>query len=313
MTDETPMPPPLIIDTHFHLYRNAAEGEAGKAGYEIWEYGPNDQVRFSARPGDYASAVDALESSGTSHAVVTNLLDVVRPGVAPADDLVDFNHWLCDEIAARDPRFIPLIGVDPNYLSVADNVAHLELMARDHGAQGIKLHPPLQRLDFEDRAIWPIIETCARLDLAIVSHSGPSRDGSGRGEPDSFRPILSAFPTLRIVLAHMGGATWRQLPGVARDFSHVQFDLCEIVEQTGAPRAPSTEELSALIREVGPGRVMMGSDFPWYDIDHTIDLVLGLPGLSTHEKHGILGANAARFFRLTPARMPSIGGSPGPG
>lgn len=289
---------PLIVDTHFHLYRSAAEGEAGKAGYEIWEYGPNDDVHFSSRPGDYASAVEALESSGTSFAVVTNLLDTVRPGVSPADDLVAFNRWLCDEVAARDPRFIPLIAVDPTFMSVADNVTHLEAMAAHHGAQGIKLHPPLQRLDFGDPTIWPIIEACARLDLVIVSHSGPSRDGSGRGEPDAFRPILEQFASLRIVLAHMGGAAWRTLPGVARDFPHVHFDLCEIIEQLGAPQAPTADELARLIREVGVERVMMGSDFPWYDIDHTVERVLGLPGLSQDEQLAILGLNAARFFRL---------------
>lgn len=289
---------PLIVDTHLHLYRTAEEGEASKSGYEIWEYGPNPDVRFSARPGDYASAVDALENSGTSYAVVTNLLDAIRPGVAPGEDLVAFNRWLCDDVAANDSRFIPLIAVDPRYLSVEANVAHVEEMAADHGACGIKLHPPLQRLDFADRAIWPIIEVCSRLDLVIVSHSGPSRDGSGLGEPQAFRPILDAFPSLRIVLAHMGGAAWRQLPGIARDYPHVQFDLCEIVEQLGAPRAPSPGELSALIRNVGVERVMMGSDFPWYDIDHTVERVLSLPGLSADEARLILGDNAVRFFRL---------------
>ena len=57
------MAAPLIVDTHLHLYRNVEEGEAGKVGYEIWEYGPNPDVHFSDRPGDYASAVEALESS----------------------------------------------------------------------------------------------------------------------------------------------------------------------------------------------------------------------------------------------------------
>ena len=292
------MAAPLIVDTHLHLYRNVEEGEAGKVGYEIWEYGPNPDVHFSDRSGDYASAVDALESSGTSFAVVTNLLDTVRPGVSPAEDLIAFNHWLCDDIAAKDSRFIPLIGVDTNYMSVAKNVAHLDEMATGHGAAGVKLHPPLQRLDFADQAIWPIIETVARLDLAIVSHAGPSRDATGFGEPESFRPILDAFPSLRIVLAHMGGAAWRQLPAVARDYPHVYFDLCEIVEQLGAPNAPDPEEMSALIRVVGVERVMMGSDFPWYDIDHTIERLMALPGLSANEKHMILGENAARFFRL---------------
>ena len=51
-----------------------------------------------------------------------------------------------------------------------------------------------------------------------------------------------------------------------------------------------------LIRAVGPGRVMMGSDFPWYDIGHTVTLVRELSGLSDTEKRGILGENALRFL-----------------
>lgn len=289
---------PLIVDTHMHLYRSAEEVAAAKVGYQIWEYGEREDVHFSNRSGDLASAIDGMEVADCRVAVVTNLHDVPRPGVPVQDDLVAFNRWLCG-VARDDPRFYPLIAVDPNVMSVAENVAHLEQMARDEGARGIKLHPPVQRLDFADRSLWPIFETCRRLDLVIVSHSGPSSDGSGRGTPESFRPVLDAFPGLRLVLAHMGGQSWRQLPAIARDYPWVHFDLCEIVEWLGASLAPTQEEFVGLVREVGPGKVMMGSDFPWYDIDHTVDLVHDLPGLTVAEKHALLGENAARFFRLS--------------
>ncbi len=292
------MTSPLVIAAHMHLYRSADEGATGKAGYQIWEYGDKANVHFSRRSGDVASAIDAMDAAGCQVAVVANLLDVPRPGVPLRDDLVAFNRWLC--AAARDDaRFYPLIAVDPAIMTVGENVEHLEQMARDEGARGIKLHPPVQRLDLDDRAIWPIFETCARLGLVIVSHSGPSRDGSRRGTPESFRSVLAAFPTLRIVLAHMGGQSWRQLPAIARDYPTVHFDLCEIIEWLGATQAPTRAELAELIRTVGPDRVMMGSDFPWYDIDRSVDLVLDLPGLSMAERHAILGENAARFFRLS--------------
>jgi len=47
-----------------------------------------------------------------------------------------------------------------------------------------------------------------------------------------------------------------------------------------------------MIREIGPERVMLGTDFPWYDLDRTVELVMDLPVLSTEEKEQILGANA---------------------
>src|SRR3989304_47800 len=82
--------------------------------------------------------------------------------------------------------------------------------------------------------------------------------------------------------------------GVSRAPSHppstpsptVSFGRCEVSEWLGAPTAPSPAQMTDLIRAVGPQRVMMGSDFPWYDIDHTVGRVLELPGLSAEEKDG---------------------------
>jgi len=67
---------------------------------------------------------------------------------------------------------------------------------------------------------------------------------------------------------------------------------------TGAPNAPTDEDLARMIREIGPERVMLGTDFPWYDLDRTVDLVMRLPVLSTGEKEQILGANAVGLLGL---------------
>lgn len=286
-----------IVDAHMHLYRSPEEGEHAKAAYRIWEYGEHTGVHFSPHDGDVESALRAMDEAGAAVAIITNLLDVVRPDVAPADDLRALNHWLCN-LAAVEPRFLPLIAVDPNYHSVEASIEHLEDMVAKHGALGIKIHPPMQRFDLTDKTIWPIFETCVRLDVVVVSHTGPSVDGWGGGEPNTFRPVLDAFPSLRVSLAHLGGGSWRQVPALARDYPQIVFDLCEIIEWTGAPNAPSQIEMAQLIQAVGPHRVMMGSDFPWYEIDHTVERVRALPGLSAAEKDQILGDNAAGFFRL---------------
>ena len=44
--------------------------------------------------------------------------------------------------------------------------------------------------------------------------------------------------------------------------------------------------------------LMLGTDFPWYDLGRTVELVMGLPLLSTGEKEQILGANAAGRLAL---------------
>lgn len=286
----------VIVDTHVHLYRSANEGQRAKASYEIWEYGEHGEPTFADWSGDPGDAVRAMDAAGVRYAVVTNMLDDIAAYDDPGAELVAFNEWLCD-LAGREPRFVPCLGVDPASLPVSDLVDHLRAMA-PRGTAGIKLHPPVHRIDLSDESFWPVLETCQELGLRVVSHSGPSREGVQYGEPDAFRPILDAFPRLRLVLAHLGGAAWRQVPRLADDYPGVAFDCCEIIEWLEATRAPSRQQFVELLRHVGTDRVMMGSDFPWYDMAHTVELVRGLPGLSDAERDAILGGNAVRFFGL---------------
>ena len=114
--------------------------------------------------------------------------------------------------------------------------------------------------------------------------------------PEAFVSVMKAFPDLRLVLAHMGGGSWRQLPEFAEAHPNAYYDICEIIEWTGAPMAPTDLDLAKLILKVGVERVMMGSDFPWYSILHTVERVNELPLLTDEQKTLILGGNALDFL-----------------
>jgi predicted TIM-barrel fold metal-dependent hydrolase len=126
----------------------------------------------------------------------------------------------------------------------------------------------------------------------------PARDGVPFAEVPAFAPMLREFRGLTVVLAHLGGGKWRETLAVAEAFPHVAFDLCEIIEWAGAPGAPTAAELATLIRAIGPDRVVLGSDYPWYEPARTAELVDSLPVLSRAERDAILGENAARILRL---------------
>jgi predicted TIM-barrel fold metal-dependent hydrolase len=288
---------PLVVDSHLHLYRSSDEAEQERSSYETWEYGPSDRVSFSQRSGDPEGALAALADAGASAAIVVNLLTVTKANVDRRSDLVSFNTWLC-ELARDEPRFVPFIGIVPDLFPGDEAVAHVAEMVELHGAAGIKIHPVAHGWPVWDPLTWPVFALCESRGLGVIAHSGPSRIDPQCGQPNAYRSLLSAFPSLRIVLAHMGGGAWVQLPSIARDFPNAAFDLCEIVAWLGAPKAPSARELVSLIRQVGIHRVLMGSDFPWYDIDDTVATVLDLPGLTSSERSAILGENAARFFDL---------------
>jgi predicted TIM-barrel fold metal-dependent hydrolase len=311
---------PVKVDVHMHLYPSAASGDWWKSGYEIWEYGDKDGVTFSRFSGTVDDALQAMEEAGFSHGIVVNLLSVdlfreealallpdglhgdERARAAAeieatiADRFRAFNRWLVDALAPVR-QLTPYVGVDPWALTPEENVEHLRDMA-DRGARGIKLHPVAQRFEPDDPRMRPVYDTCEELGLVVLSHTGSAPGGEPFAEPRAFAEVLRAHPRLEVVLAHLGGGSWRQTVALAQAFPQVGFDLCEIVEWTGAPNAPGEEDLARMIREIGPERVMLGTDFPWYDLGRTVELVMGLPLLSTEEKERILGANAAGRLAL---------------
>jgi len=315
------MSKPIIIDAHVHVYRNREQGLLIKENYEIWEYGTKAEVCFSAYSGDLEDVLRAIDDAGASRAVVVNMFAIsiarseaiaeLPEGLDEAqkeealkaidasmgERLKTFNIWACD-IAKEHPQLVPFVAADPWVLSIEEMQTHIREMVDCQGAKGIKVHPVLQRFYMYDERMLPIYRICVEMGIPIIAHSGPSRDVNQYAEPKSFAKTLKAFPELRLVLAHMGGGAWRQLLELAQAYPNAYFDCCEIMEWTGAPNAPTNHELAQLILDVGPERVMMGSDFPWYDIDHSVERVMELPLLSTEQKEALLGANAIRILGL---------------
>jgi predicted TIM-barrel fold metal-dependent hydrolase len=81
-------------------------------------------------------------------------------------------------------------------------------------------------------------------------------------------------------------------------YPNAYFGCSEILEWTGGSTAPILEDVARLIREIEPERVMMGSDFPWYDLHRAIELVERLPMLSEQQKEGIIGPNAVDILKI---------------
>ena len=290
---------PILIDSHLHIYETKEEGRSSKEGYQIWEYGEKSDVKFSKYDGDVEDALDAMDKAGFSKAVVVNLFGSSgqEKGPALAEELKAYNRWGCD-VAAPQDSLVAYINADPFILPGDEMAAHIRDMVQNHGARGVKLHPVTQRFEMGDPRMAPTYETCQDLGIPIVSHSGPERAGSAFGTPKAYASVLENYPDLTMVLAHLGGGAWTETLEIAQAYPHAYFDCCEIMEWTGGTNAPTYEQLGELIKGIGPERVVMGSDFPWYDLDRSIDIVMGLPGLAQEEKEGMLGANAVRILGL---------------
>lgn len=309
-----------LVDVHVHLYPDAGTGRRAKESYQIWEYGEGPSVVFDTSDGVIEDIGSRYEDAGFDHAVVLQLFDVaaeraealrrLEAGLSAAQRhqsaleleealavaLMDANRWVV-ATAAGHRRLTAYVCIDPVLLSPTHLGPHLREMAA-LGARGVKLHPVAQGCRPDDERLWSLYDICCELDLVVLSHSGPGHRGDATARPSEFAAVMQRWPHLRLVLAHLGGAAWEEAAALAASFPQVVFDVSEIVEWAGAANAPSRQQLSDLIGDVGPQRVMLGSDFPWYEPAVTADKVSTLPGLGAYERAAILGENALAHLRL---------------
>jgi predicted TIM-barrel fold metal-dependent hydrolase len=294
-----------------HLYRDAAEGRQVVGEYAIVEYGEGDGVRLGDRAGTVEDALAALRAGGVDHGCALNSFELPGHPMAPADgwpatpphpefaaELRAVDEWIC-AVGAEHPELLAFVTVNPAVQDAAEAAAHVASMADDHGARGLKLHTIALRAFPGEVALAPTFAVCEARSLPVVAHCGPDGHGAGWALPGAFAPVLERHPGLPLVLAHLGGAAWREVAELATAFPSARFDLSEIASWSGhAPGAPSPAELSALIGEIGPERVLLGSDFPWYEPGDVVAAVEALPGLGDEERAAILGGNAAALLGL---------------
>ena len=311
----------IRVDAHAHLYRTPEEGYAEKTGYEVWEYGEQADVHQTECVGTVDELLLQMQSTGVNKAIIVNLFSAaVRRKVAvealpeglteyekekrTADidawvrsEIISFNKWNCD-LSQQHPELVAFVAADINALPGPLCAEHITDMIENHVAAGVKLHGAYQDFDMSDKRLWPTYHVCQELNVPIIAHSGPDRESRGFAEPRAFAKMLDSFPQLRVVIAHLGGGSWGQTLDIAKAYPNTFFDCCEIIAWTQSENGPTEQQLAQLIRDIGSSRVMMGSDFPWYDLDYSIDRVFSLPILSMEEKERIIGANAVDILGL---------------
>jgi hypothetical protein len=302
----------MRIDTHLHAYADAAQGAYDLSAYPIVEYGELAGVRFAGVAGTVDDALAALDAGGFDYAALLGSYELPalphppegarhwpQPPAFPelAGELVAYNRWLCD-VGAAHPRLLPFVTANPAVAGADDAEAHLDEAFGDWGARGLKLHPIAIRTYPDDPGLAGVYAACERAGVPIVFHGGPDVRGYGWSVPERFAALAAARPGLAVIVAHLGGAAWREAAALAAAAPHLVFDLSEIVNWIGAPQAPTAEEVVSLVRAIGVERVLLGSDFPWYSPVDTVSAVEALPGLSAAERDAILGENAARLLRL---------------
>jgi hypothetical protein len=301
-----------VVDLHTHTYPRAEIGRQAMAG-EGW----------SPYAGTVPELKAAMARGGIVAAVMANLTPVpemreAARGRLPARlvgaeraatearlreelcaRLVRRNRWTL-EVAAADPALVPFVGLDPSVMSPGELRDELEACI-EAGARGVKLHPIVQRMAPATAALWPVYELCQERGLLVLFHSGflGRSEWNAHARPTAFAEVLEAFPTLGVILAHLGRGHFEETVAVAARFPQLVFDTCAVITAADVPWRLADADAVALLRQVGVDRVCFGSDYPWFDPAADAARIAGLPGLTDGERAAILGDNARRLLDAT--------------
>ncbi|MBU1748665.1 MAG: amidohydrolase family protein [Chloroflexi bacterium] len=283
---------PMIVDMHVHLFPTQEVGkqivteiqETYGAGYH--SYGtPDEYLADMARAGiDYG----------------------VMVSFAPDHQLKNTNFWTTaitrpkKSGPAAYPMLIPFVSVSPT-MKGRTPVEELEFRLK-WGMRGVKIHPIAQGFAPDDERMWPVYQWLVARNLPILTHSGINvveNEQTDLARPRRWLPALKDFPSLRLILAHMGGGFWDEAIDIVRTYPQVMLDTAIALTAVELRNKNWLDDTGAveMIRAVGADHVLFGSDYPWIDPAGDVARIRSLP-LTDGEIRLILGENAARILRL---------------
>ncbi|RFU21994.1 TIGR03086 family metal-binding protein [Geodermatophilus marinus] len=227
-----------VPDTGGHVLLDGAVATAdgewdnnGGADHRLWiGLDPVDSHVHVRTPGldemGFESLRVALASGGMTHGLVSWQ-----------------DNAFVDGVAAGVPWLTRLVWVSPG----GPDPDEVRRRLAD-GAVGLKLHPSYDEYPADTPALDPFLRVAAETGVPVTVHTAP-----GPSDPDLIRRLAERFPTVPVVLYH----TFLGLPEGRRRAARHARELPNLHLETSWCRS---EEVRRLIDEVGPDRVLFGSD-----------------------------------------------------
>jgi predicted TIM-barrel fold metal-dependent hydrolase len=204
--------------------------------------------------------------------------------VAESPENVEIINNFTASVCAEHPALIPFGALHKDMGHPLEEIERIERL----GFKGIKFHPDMQRFNIDDEGMFEIYSMLEGR-LPVLFHCGDNRFSFSH--PKRLRRVLTLFPRLTAVAAHLGGwSLFEQAVDHLLDKS-CYLDMSSSVMFLGKQRA---EEL---IRLYGAERIVFGSDYPMWNPAEEYRVFLGL-SLSQEEKDLISFQNALRILQI---------------
>lgn len=242
--------------------------------------------------------VDAHNHIGVRHGAAQSGLELLTKmdavGVEMAvilpfvEGTVD-NSVIAREAATDPDRLIPFCSVNP--WDGEDAIAEMRHCVEELGFKGVKLHPTLHGYRLGDHGLVdPVFAAARDLGIIVTSHGASDLYNN----PAEFSAMAGAFPEVPLLMVHMG-YFWETDLAIEMSGKHRNLYL-------DTSRAPIFEIMQA-IREIGPEKVIWGTDSPFVDYQLEFTKMSRIQDPAAYEL--VIGGNITRLLQEVPGRAPS--------
>ena len=251
----------MIIDAHTHLGSDIYAGEkTGRSDLEAIQ-------RYQ----------QVLASVGIDKGFTFMLAGLFMDPQAGNDDLARARDVFSEMI-------IPWGTVDP-YWEEKKLRAELNRCIHVLGFAGFKFHPWIQGFSLTDPGMEIVAEECAALQVPVTFHDGTPMNCTALQVVYYAR----AHPQLHVLSAHAGlREGWRDVIEPAKELENYWICLC----------GPTQQGIQTLYDELGPGKLLFGSDGGAFHPATTADYLRRIRALKAppEDIDKILGLNALKLI-----------------
>lgn len=196
----------------------------------------------------------------------------------------DFNNDVIDQAVAAHPgRLIPFMAINPWHRELA--VAEIHRRA-EAGYRGVKLHPTIHGYHLSDLAlVGPVVDAIRAHNMVVICHGASDLYNA----PPEFAAVASAYPEVPFLMAH-SGIFWShdQAVELAGQVPNLYLETARV----------PIFEVAHSIRELGPEKVIWGTDSPFVDYSFEYDKMARAAD-SEEARQLVCGGNLARLLQLT--------------
>jgi uncharacterized protein len=244
----------MIVDVHTH----------------VWE-----------RPAHLSDAfiADAKAAAGAAYKDIAVDLDEHWRAMEPVDRAIVLgfrarhvgvlvpNEYVAEYVGRHPEKLIGFCSVDPHD---ADAVEQLDHAVKRLGLRGLKVGPIYQNVHPQDERFLALMARAEALGVPVLIHQGTtfcSNVSLELANPILLQPIALKFPTLRMLIAHMGHPWIAETLVLIRKHPHFYTDISALYYRPW-------QFYNALVMAMEYGvldKLLFGTDYPFTTPASTIE------------------------------------------